>query len=83
MSDKSDLRLNDLIQLKQPMPEADYEVTLCKSDIVSMLRTAMREGADIVLRHADKFQMNVSNVDIDNYSHVVSCDVLNKFAGDK
>jgi hypothetical protein len=75
--------LNDLIIKEVPDPMDDYTVEVARSAINSMIRTAMRRGAEILRDQMHKYQITISNVELDNYHGVVRIDAVEKFMEDK
>lgn len=76
-------RLNDFIREKLPLPDEDYEVTLRRSDLNSMLATAMREGGEMVARQAKRYRITISEADVNKYLNVVRFESIIKFVEDK
>lgn len=76
-------RLNDYIREKLPPPDEDYEVRIMRSDLNSMLATAMREGGEMVARHAHKYRIEIRPEDVKFYAHAVRYEAIRKFVEDK
>lgn len=76
-------RLNDVIDSEFPFPEQDYQVTIMKSDLISMLRTAARRGGEMVAATCDRYQIQVREPDIRHYHRLVRYEAIKRFVGEK
>ena len=80
-----ELRLNDLIRKKYPeiAPQDDTWIRIQRSRLDSMLRIAMRSGAELVEEVADRYVLQVGSDEIENYQRVVRYEAIKKFVGPK